>query len=131
VWVVVAVVVVAVVADVSVVTEVVAVSVPVVVIVVSVAIVSEAIVSEAIVSEAVMEVSVAAVSVVASSFLQPTASIETTKRAARVMTRDFFMRNSPSFFFRSFDLNLVVVLVEVRRRIRLSGCPTHLALRLR
>jgi hypothetical protein len=71
------------------------VSVPVVIIV-SVAIVSVAIVSDAIVSDVVIVVSVAAESVVASSFLQPTASIETTKRATRVITRDFFMRNSPS-----------------------------------
>jgi hypothetical protein len=59
---------------------------------VSVAIVSVAIVSVAPVSVlVVIDVSVVAVSVVVSSFLQPMASIETTKRAIRVRTSDFFM----------------------------------------
>jgi hypothetical protein len=56
-----------------------------------VAAVSVAIVSVMPVSPIVIDVSVAAVSLTASSFLQPTASIETTSRATMVNTRDFFI----------------------------------------
>jgi hypothetical protein len=76
-----------VVADVSVEVEVVAdVSVDIV------APLSVAIVSVMAVSPVVIEVSVAAVSAAGSSFLQPKANIETTTRAIRVKTSDFFMR---------------------------------------
>jgi hypothetical protein len=88
------------VADVEVVAEV---SVDIVsVAIVSVDIVSVAIVSVMAVSPVVIDVSVTAVSVTASSFLQPTANIETTTRTTRVSTSDFFMRESPSIHFRPF-----------------------------